>query len=151
MNYWLFKSEPSDYSFANFVSDKETCWEGIRNYQARNFIRDNIKINDEVLFYHSNISEPHFVGLAKVISEAYPDHYSWNKKHKYYDLKSSPENPRWFMVDIKAIKKLKRIVYLKEIKQEPKLSQMILLNNSRLSIQPVKKNEWDLIIKMSNN
>ena len=91
------------------------------------------------------------MGLAKVIREAYPDHYSWNKEHKYYDLKSAPDNPRWFMVDIKAIKKLKRIVYLKEIKQEPKLSKMILLNNSRLSIQPVKKSEWDLIIKMSNN
>ena len=151
MNYWLFKSEPSDYSFDDFISDKETCWEGIRNYQARNFIRDDIKKNDKVLFYHSNISEPHIIGLAKVVREEYPDHYSWDKTHKYYDPKSLPENPRWFMVDIKAAKKLKRIVYLKEIKKEPKLSEMILLNNSRLSIQPVKKHEWDLIIKMSHS
>ena len=151
MNYWLFKSEPSDYSFDDFIADKETCWEGIRNYQARNFIRDDIKKNDEILFYHSNISEPHLIGFGKVVREAYPDHYAWDKAHKYYDPKSLPENPRWFMVDIKATGKLKKIVYLKEIKKEPKLSKMVLLNNSRLSIQPIKKNEWDLIIKMSNS
>ena len=91
MNYWLFKSEPSDYSFDDFISDKETCWEGIRNYQARNFIRDDIKKNDKVLFYHSNISEPHIIGLAKIVRDAYPDSYSWDKTHKYYHPKSLPK------------------------------------------------------------
>ena len=151
MSYWLFKSEPSDYSFEDLINDKETEWEGIRNYQARNFIRDKIKIGDEILFYHSMISTPHVVGIAKVTSKAYPDFFALDKAHKYYDPKSSEENPRWFMVDIKAVRKLDNIVTLKSIKNNKLLNDMVLVNNSRLSIQPVTDKEWDLIINMSSS
>ena len=151
MSYWLFKSEPADYSFEDLINDKETEWEGIRNYQARNFIRDKIKIDDEILFYHSMISTPHVVGIAKVTSKAYPDFFALDKAHKYYDPKSSEENPRWFMVDIKVVRKLDNIVTLKSIKNNKLLNDMVLVNNSRLSIQPVTDEEWELIINMSSS
>ena len=132
MNYWLFKSEPSDYSFEDLINDKETPWEGIRNYQARNFIRDKVQVNDNILFYHSNIKTPHVVGIAKVSSEAYPDYYAFDKSHKYYDPKSTKENPRWFMVDVQPIKKLNKIVTLEEIKNNTNLKDMVLVNSYRL-------------------
>ena len=119
MNYWLFKSEPSDYSFEDLINDKETPWEGIRNYQARNFIRDKVQVNDNILFYHSNIKTPHVVGIAKVSSEAYPDYYAFDKSHKYYDPKSTKENPRWFMVDVQPIKKLNKIGIITRVEMAP--------------------------------
>ena len=151
MNYWLFKSEPSDYSFEDLINDKETPWEGIRNYQARNFIRDKVQVNDNILFYHSNIKIPHIVGIAKVSSKAYPDYYAFDKSHKYYDPKSTKENPRWFMVDVQPIKKLNKIVTLEEIKNNTNLKDMVLVNRSRLSIQPVTKQQWEVIINMSSS
>ena len=154
MSYWLMKSEPSVFTIEDLEkSPKQTVkWiptKGIRNYQARNFIRDRIKINDKIFFYHSNIAIPHIVGLAEVISEPYPDHFALDKTHKYYDPKSAPDNTRWFMLDIKPIKKLDNIVTLESIKNNPKLKDMVLVNRSRLSIQPVTKSEWELIIDMS--
>ena len=151
MNYWLFKSEPSDYSFDDLINDKETPWEGIRNYQARNFIRDKVQVNDNILFYHSNIKIPHIVGIAKVSSKAYPDYYAFDKSHKYYDPKSTKENPRWFMVDVQPVKKLNKIVTLEDIKNNPNLKDMVLVNSSRLSIQPVTKQQWEMIINMSSS
>ena len=151
MNYWLFKSEPSDYSFEDLINDKETPWEGIRNYQARNFIRDKVQVNDNILFYHSNIKIPHIVGIAKVSSKAYPDYYAFDKSHKYYDPKSTKENPRWFMVDVQPVKKLNKIVTLEDIKNNTNLKDMVLVNSSRLSIQPVTKQQWEMIINMSSS
>ena len=151
MNYWLFKSEPSDYSFEDLINDKETPWEGIRNYQARNFIRDKVQVNDNILFYHSNIKTPHVVGIAKVSSEAYPDYYAFDKSHKYYDPKSTKENPRWFMIDVQPVKKLNKIVTLEDIKNNTNLKDMVLVNRSRLSIQPVTKQQWEMIINMSSS
>ena len=151
MNYWLFKSEPSDYSFDDLINDKETTWEGIRNYQARNFIRDKVQVNDNILFYHSNIKIPHIVGIAKVSSKAYPDYYAFDKSHKYYDPKSTKENPRWFMIDVQPVKKLNKIVTLEDIKNNTNLKDMVLVNRSRLSIQPVTKQQWEMIINMSSS
>ena len=151
MNYWLFKSEPSDYSFDDLINDKETPWEGIRNYQARNFIRDKVQVNDNILFYHSNIKIPHIVGIAKVSSKAYPDYYAFDKSHKYYDPKSTKENPRWFMIDVQPVKKLNKIVTLEDIKNNTNLKDMVLVNSSRLSIQPVTKQQWEMIINMSSS
>jgi predicted RNA-binding protein with PUA-like domain len=143
------KSEPNAYSFDDLKKEKVTHWDGIRNYQARNFMMKDMEIGDKVLFYHSNCKEPAVVGLAEVASSAYPDHTAFDKNSKYYDPKSSPEKPRWFMVDVKFLKEFNRPVTLKEIKSIPELSNMPLVQKGqRLSIQPVKKDEFDLIVNL---
>ena len=149
MNYWLFKSEPSDYSFEDLINDKETPWEGIRNYQARNFIRDKVQVNDNILFYHSNIKTPHVVGIAKVSSEAYPDYYAFDKSHKYYDPKSTKENPRWFMVDVQPIKKLNKIVTLEEIKNNTNLKDILLSIRAHGWTRNLNKN--NSLVKINQN
>lgn len=149
--YWLMKSEPDVYSFADLCKEKaKTCeWEGVRNYQARNFMRDDMKKGDKVLFYHSRTNPPHIAGLAEVVKEGYPDHHAWDPKHKYFDPKSSPDNPRWFMVDVKAERSLEPTVSLTDLKENPKLSEMgVVQKGSRLSIQPVKKQEYEEILRM---
>jgi predicted RNA-binding protein with PUA-like domain len=152
MKYWLIKSEPEAFSIQDLEDspDQITHWDGIRNYQARNFMRDDMKIGDKLLFYHSNCKEIGVVGVAEVVKESYPDHTAWDSNSKYYDSKSTPDNPRWFMVDVKLVEKFKRTVTLKEIKNEPKLADMKLVQKGvRLSVQPVTKEEFQHIAKMA--
>ena len=141
--YWLFKSEPEEYSFDDLLRDKKTCWDGIRNYQVRNFMRDEMQVGDEVLFYHSNSSPPGVAGLARVASGAYPDHTQFDPKDKHYDAKSDPDEPRWLMVDIEAAGELARYVGLPELKADPALEEMgVVRRGNRLSVQPVSAAEF---------
>jgi predicted RNA-binding protein with PUA-like domain len=150
-NYWLFKSEPSSFSLEDLKHRPGATehWDGVRNYQARNFLRDEVQVGDLVLFYHSNIAEPAVVGIAEVVRVGYPDFTAFDPESNYFDPKSNPEKPSWYMVDVKFVRELPRPVTLSELKTVPELSGMALLNRSRLSIQPVRKEEWDLILKLA--
>ena len=149
--YWLMKSEPDAYSIDDLAREKNktTCWDGVRNYQARNLMRDDMKKGDLVLFYHSSTKPPGVAGVARVVRESYPDHTAQDKKSKYYDEKSTADNPRWFMVDIKLVKKFKRLIPLDELKSLKALDGMVLLQKgSRLSVQPVTKKQYETILKL---
>lgn len=146
MAFWLMKSEPNDYSIDDLQRDRREPWDGIRNYQARNMMRDDMKIGDRILFYHSGCKIPGVVGIAKVASKPYPDPTQFDKKAKYYDAKSSKEDPRWILVDVAFVKKLSRVITLSEIKAEKSLQGMILTRKgNRLSITPVEKKHFDKI------
>ena len=127
MKYWLMKCEPSAYSIDDFKKEKECFWEGVRNYQARNFMRDDMKIGDKVLFYQSNAKPPGVVGLAKVSREGYPDFTSWDPKNHYYDPKSSPEKPLWYMVDLLYVEQFPKVLSLASLRDIPELKEMVLL------------------------
>ncbi len=145
------KSEPSVFSFDDLkkASRKTTSWEGVRNYQARNFMRDRIKKDDWVLFYHSNCAVIGVVGLAQVVRESYPDHTAWDPESKYFDPKSTPENPRWFMVDLQYRKEFKQTITLEQLKQEPTLTTMkVVQKGQRLSVQPVTAQEFKKVCAM---
>ena len=151
MNYWLIKSEPDAFS----IDDLEAApngtehWDGIRNYQARNFMRDDMKIGDEVFFYHSNCKEPGIVGIMKVASKPYPDPTQFDKKSRYYDPKSSKDDPRWVLVDVKFVRKLKRNITLSELKDTKGLDGLILTRKgNRLSIMPVTDAQWEYILSL---
>jgi predicted RNA-binding protein with PUA-like domain len=149
--YWLMKSEPDVYSIEDLERDGSTCWEGVRNYKARNNMQA-MKAGDEVLYYHSNAKPPGVVGIARVCKEAYPDHFAFDKKHKYYDAKSNPDEPRWFMVDVEFVSKIDDVeqpLSLHEIKEDPKLADMELVRYGRLSVQSVKKAEFDRVKKLA--
>lgn len=147
MKFWLFKSEPEAYSIDDLQKDKKTFWDGVRNYQARNFLRDEIKKGDMVLFYHSNCEPTGVFGICEVVKDGYPDHTAFDPESNHFDPKSKPENPAWFMVDIKFVKKFSKPVTLEEIKVNSKLQNMKLLQRgNRLSIQPVTKEEFNVII-----
>lgn len=151
MRYWLMKSEPESFSIDRLASmpEQTTPWDGVRNYQARNFMRDEMKEGDLVLFYHSNCDEPGVVGIAEIKGVPYPDVTQFDAKSRYFDPKSSPENPRWVLVDVKFVRKLKRTVSLREIKADERLKNMVLVQKgSRLSVQPVTKEEFELITGM---
>jgi predicted RNA-binding protein with PUA-like domain len=151
--FWLIKSEPSEFSIEDLEKSKNqaTCWDGVRNYQARNFIRDEMKIGDKVLFYHSNAEPNAIVGICEVVREAYYDHTQFDPKHNHYDPKADIKNPTWFMVDIRLVKKFKKPVTLEEIKANSKLAKMSLVQRgNRLSLMPVTKDEYEEILKMSN-
>ena len=146
------KSEPSEFSFEDLYKspEKTAYWDGIRNYQARNFMRDEMRIGDLAFFYHSNCAEPGIVGIAKVVREGYPDFTAFDRKDKHYDPKSKEENPTWFMVDMRYEKKLKKPVLLADIKNSLKLKNMKLVQKgNRLSIMPVSKKEWGDILCMA--
>ncbi|MCB9092138.1 MAG: EVE domain-containing protein [Halobacteriovoraceae bacterium] len=149
MKYWLMKSEPSVFSIDDLKENKTTCWDGVRNYQARNFMRDEMKKGDLVLFYHSNCDEVGIAGVATVCKEAYPDHAAIDKKSKYFDEKATKENPRWFMVDIKFKEKFKRVISLSELKEQRALKDMLILRKgNRLSITPVTQKEFEYITSL---
>ncbi|MEZ6853907.1 EVE domain-containing protein [Halodesulfovibrio aestuarii] len=150
-NYWLVKSEPGCYSIDTLENEPEqiTSWDGVRNYQARNFMRDEMKLGDKVLFYHS-VTNPSVVGLCEVVRESYPDHTAWDPEDGHFDPKSTEENPRWFMVDVKFVEKFPRAISLKELRQVPGLENMELLRKgSRLSVMPVDKKEFDIICNLA--
>ena len=149
MAFWLMKSEPDDYSIDDLKRDKREPWDGIRNYQARNMMRDDMRVGDKVFFYHSNCKEPGVVGIMKVASKPYPDPTQFDPDAKYYDAKSDPDNPRWILVDVAYVKKLKRTITLTEIKAHPELGDMVLTRKgNRLSIMPVTEDEWEIILGM---
>lgn len=147
MRYWLMKSEPSDVSIDDLAAmpNQTVDWYGIRNYQARNFMRDQMNIGDGVFFYHSNCETPGIVGIAEVSAKAYPDRLQFIQGHKYFDPKSTPETPRWVNVDVKLVKKT-RILSLKDMREIPELANLrILQRGNRLSITPVDPKDWAFI------
>lgn len=144
--YWLMKSEPEAYSIDDLARDRTTYWDGVRNYQARNFLRDRVKKGDLVFFYHSNAEPPGIAGIAEVTKEGYPDPSQFDKKDIHFDPASQPENPAWFTVEIKFVKKFGRIIPLDQLKKIPALAKMPLLQRGqRLSVQPVAEKEWNAI------
>ncbi len=149
-NYWLFKSEPDVYSIDDLARDGSTYWEGVRNYQARNFMRDACKVGDLILYYHSNAKPPGVAGLARISGEAYPDPHQFEEDSKYYDPKSSPENPRWLVVDVAFEAKFERLVPLAELKAEEALDGMLVVRRGqRLSIQPVEEHHFAHVCGMA--
>ena len=148
--YWLFKSEPSAYSFDDLVADGVAEWDGIRNYQARNLLRDEVQEGDGVLFYHSNAKPMAVVGTATVVRSGYPDHTAWDPGSEHPDPKSTPEKPLWFMVDIKAEQRFAHPVTMEEMRRAPGLEQMTLLRQGRLSVQPVTAEEWESVLDMGS-
>ena len=150
MNYWLFKTEPGCFSFDDLKNRPQMTehWDGVRNYQARNLLRDSIKLGDLVFIYHSSIPEPAVVGIAAVVRESYPDHTALDPNGEHFDPKASPDNPIWFMVDVRYAKPLNKPVTLEQLKANPLLADMLLVRHSRLSIQPVSAEEWQCILAM---
>jgi len=147
--YWLLKSEPDCYSIDDLQRDGTTFWSGVRNYQARNFMRDEMKPGDGVLYYHSSAEPPGVAGLAEVVREGYPDHTALDPEDDHYDPKSTPENPIWMMVDVKFVKKFSGIIPLSELKETAGLEKMMVTQRgSRLSVQPVTPEEWKIVTKM---
>jgi predicted RNA-binding protein with PUA-like domain len=151
MKYWLMKSEPTDFSIDDLEKSKTIDWYGIRNYQARNFMRNDMSLGDQAFFYHSNCKTPGIVGIMEVCKLAYPDKLQFIKNHKYFDPKSDPENPRWLNVDVKFVKKTK-LLGLQDIRSYNELKNMkILQRGNRLSITPVTPEEWKFINQLLND
>ncbi len=149
--YWLFKSEPSVYSFDDLLAepDQTAWWEGVRNYQARNFLRDQVQVGDGVLFYHSRVKPPAVVGTAVVVRAGYPDETAWDPSSRYHDPRSSPENPIWYRVDIRADRRFPNPVPLPLLKRTPGLENMMVTRRgARLSIQPVTPEEWAIVLRL---
>jgi predicted RNA-binding protein with PUA-like domain len=146
MRYWLIKSEPDAYSIDDLERDGTEHWDGIRSYQARNIMLNEMKVGDRLLFYHSSANPPGVAGIAEVASEPYPDHTAFDPSEKYYDPRSDPDDPRWYMVDVRFVEKLPRFVSLPELRGYDRLQDMVLLNNSRLSVQPVTEDQFDFIV-----
>lgn len=150
MQYWLMKSEPDVFGIDHLKArpGQTEAWDGVRNYQARNMLRDQMKKGDLAFFYHSSCDEPGIVGIVEIVREGYPDPHAFNPETKYYDPKSDPDNPRWFMVDVKYKRKLKRTISLQELKQHSeRLADLPLLKKgNRLSIMPVTKDDWEYIL-----
>jgi predicted RNA-binding protein with PUA-like domain len=145
------KSEPETFGIDHLKNapKKTHCWDGVRNYQARNFMRDSMQVGDQVFFYHSNCKVPGIVGIAEIVSPSYPDHTAFDPESKYYDPKSNPDKPRWFMRDLKFIKKLTHIISISDLRANPSLKNMMVLRpGNRLSITPVTAKEWTAILGM---
>ncbi len=151
MQYWLMKSEPDEFSIDDLAArpDQTEPWDGVRNYQARNMMRDQMQVGDQVLFYHSNTQPPGIVGIAEVVREGYPDHTAFDPEDPHYDPKSDPDKPRWFMVDVRFVRKLARTITLAELKDRPELDGLPLIRRgNRLSVMPVDKTHWDFILSL---
>ncbi len=150
-NYWLMKSEPQTYSIDDlYIAPNQTnAWDGIRNYQARNMLRDQMKIGDLAFFYHSSCILPGIVGIMEIVREGYPDFTAFDPKNVHYDPKSDPNHPRWYMVDVHLVRKLKKIIPLTELKQQSELKNLPLVKRgNRLSVMPMSINEWDHILTL---
>ena len=150
IHHWLMKSEPDVYSIDDLAGAPQQIghWDGVRNYQARNMLRDQMRVGDQAFFYHSSCAEPGIVGIMEIVRAGYPDDAAFDPKSPYYDSQSSSNNPRWYRVDVRLLRKLKRIISLQELRQNPKLADMILLRKgNRLSITPVTDAEWKTILK----
>lgn len=149
--YWLVKSEPDVFSFDDLLSapKQTTGWDCVRNTAARNFLRHGMKLGDLAFYYHSNAEPSAIVGICEVVREGYPDASAFDQKHPYYDADSVPDAPTWFMVDVRAVSKLKRAVTLPEVKATPELQEMALVRVGRLSVVPVTAAEWKLVLAMS--
>ena len=153
MAYWLMKSEPEEFGIDDLRTRprKTEPWDGVRNYQARNFMRDEMKKGDLVLFYHSNCEVPGVVGIAKVVKEGYPDPTAFDPEDKHYDPKSDPDEPRWYLVDVQYVRKTKRTIPLAELKANPALEGMALVRKgNRLSVMPVAPEHWEAILAMES-
>ena len=153
MRYWLMKSEPHVFGIEHLKAcpKKTEPWDGVRNYQARNMMRDEMKKGDMIFFYHSNCAEPGIVGIMKVVREGYPDHTAFDPEQKYYDPKSDPDNPRWYMVDVKHVRDLKRNITLTELKQytDGELADCPLVRKgNRLSVMPISEAQWNFILSL---
>lgn len=151
MQYWLMKSEPDTFGIDDLAARPKATehWDGVRNYQARNMMRDEMKVGDQVLFYHSACKTPGVAGIAEVVREGYPDFTARDPESKYYDPKASEDNPRWYMVDVRFVRKLERLIPLSELKANPQLEDMPLLKRgNRLSIMPVDPQHWQQILAM---
>ncbi len=151
--YWLMKSEPDEFSFDDLKSEPDSTayWDGVRNYQARNFMRNEMKNGDLVLFYHSNCNPPGVVGIAEVVKEAYPDHTAWDPNDKHFDPRSTKDKPIWFMVEVRWKQAFKRFVSLRELKATPELKDMkVVQRGQRLSVQPVTRDEFDKVCQMGS-
>ena len=153
MNYWLMKSEPDTFSIADLASRPQQTepWNGVRNYQARNMMRDAMKLGDQVFFYHSNCDEPGIVGIMEIAKEGYPDHTAFDPDDHHFDPKSDPANPRWMMVDVKFVRQFSRTIGLKELKARPELASMAVVRpGNRLSVMPVSAEEWGFILGLES-
>jgi len=149
MRYWLMKSEPSDCSIDDLVAmpNRTVAWYGVRNYQARNFMRDQMRVSDGALFYHSNCKEPGITGIAKIASAAYPDATQFDRNSRFFDPTSTPEQPRWINVDVQLVRRVP-LIPLAELRRYPELARMrILQRGNRLSITPLDPSEWAFILK----
>ena len=153
MKHWLFKSEPETYGIDHLVREpgQTTAWDGVRNYQARNMLRDEVSKGDEGFFYHSSCAVPGIVGIVRVVREAYPDACAFSPESPYYDPKSNKDNPRWFCVDVQLVKRIEPIITLNELRQHANgaLAEMFILRRgNRLSVTPVTNREWKFILKL---
>lgn len=151
MQYWLMKSEPDVFGIDHLAARPAQTepWDGVRNYQARNMMRDDMRLGDQVFFYHSNTKVPGIVGIAEVVKEGYPDHTAFDPADPHYDPKSNPDKPRWYMVDVRLVRKLKRTIGLAELKDRPELVDMALVRKgNRLSVMPVSEQQWDFILSL---
>ncbi len=153
MKFWLLKSEPDTFSYTDLESalNKGTVWDGVRNYQARNILRDDINVGDKAFFYHSSCKEPGIAGLFTVTETNITDPSSLDPTSNSYDPKSSPDNPRWITIRVVADRALNRVITLKELRQHEALSEMVLLNRGRLSVQPVSEEEWETILGLEHS
>ena len=152
MKYWLMKSEPDAFGITDLCNrpDRTEHWDGVRNYQARNMMRDDMKLGDLAFFYHSNCDVPGIVGIMEIVKEGYPDFSAFDPDDKHFDPKSDPENPRWIMVDVKYIRTLSRAITLKELKTHTELADLALVRpGNRLSIMPVSKGQWEFILSLA--
>jgi predicted RNA-binding protein with PUA-like domain len=153
MAYWLMKSEPEEFSIRDLEQrpGQREPWDGVRNYQARNMMRDRMQVGDGVLFYHSNTDVPGVVGIAEVASEAYPDPTAFDPQDPHYDPKSDPNNPRWYLVDVRFVRHLRRTIALAELKAHPELQEMPLVRKgNRLSVMPVTEDQWEVILGLED-
>ena len=147
--YWLMKCEPDAYSIDDLARDGKTSWEGVRNYQARNFMRDDMQVGDGVLFYASNAKPSGVSGLATIVRAGYPDHTAWTKGHHYFDTASDPDDPTWYMVDVGFVERFDDVVSLDTLKQTKGLEKMMVTQKgSRLSVQPVTRAEYDIVVRL---
>lgn len=149
MRYWLMKSEPDVFSIDDLAAKGVEHWDGVRNYQARNFMRDDMKVGDGVLFYHSNAEPSGVAGMARVAREAYPDHTALDPASPYHDPKSDPANPRWFMVDVEFVERFPALIPLSRLQKTPGLEDMMVTRKGmRLSVQPVTPREWQIVVAL---